>query len=170
MTDKTERSAHRPVERLDISELARMVREHRGTRSLRSAAQDAKVSFSTLSRIEAGAQPDLTAFTSICAWLGVPPGRFFTATATREERGVDTAIAHLNADPRLTPEAREQISRVLTDIYGALARETQEEPVALVACHLRAAPMLRPGVPERLTSLLTDMHAALEERVKEGTL
>jgi len=62
---------------LDVLELGRLVRQKRADEqlSLRQAAALARVSFSTLSRVEDGAQPDLSTFTSLCAWLGVNPGR-----------------------------------------------------------------------------------------------
>ena len=72
------------MERLDLTQLGSMLRERRGKLSLRQAAAEAGVSFSTFTRIEAGAQPDLTSFTLLCAWLGVSPGQFFMPTALRE--------------------------------------------------------------------------------------
>jgi transcriptional regulator with XRE-family HTH domain len=124
------------------------------------------VSFSTLARVEAGAQPDLATFTRLCAWLAVPPERFFHPSTQRAENTIDRVTSHLLADPRLTTEAAEHIVGIVRDLYGTLARETSEPPA--LAVHLRAASVLRPGAPERLGSLLTDMHAALEQRVSEG--
>ena len=92
------------VEQFDIAELGRLLKEHRGPLSLRQAAVEAGVSFSTLTRVEAGAQPDLATFTRLCAWLGVSPSRFFTPTATRQVSPLDQAITHLHADPRLTDD------------------------------------------------------------------
>jgi transcriptional regulator with XRE-family HTH domain len=148
-------------ERLDVSQLAVMLRERRGNLSLRQAAQESGVSFSTFSRVEAGSQPDLTSFTLLCGWLGVPPTHFFPTSAPREIEPIEEAIAHLSSDPRLEPEAAQKIADVLRGMYSALARERVETPV--FACHLRAAAVLRPGVPERLNSLLTRMHSSLEK-------
>lgn len=154
----------RDVERLDVSQLGRLVRERRGAQSLRQAAADAGVSFSTMSRVEAGAQPDLASFTRLSAWLGMPPSRFFTPVTARPEEPLEQAIAHLNADPRLTSDAAAAISSVLKEMYATLAKAN---PLAkpVIACHLRAASVMRPGVPERLGALLDDMHTALVERV-----
>lgn len=157
------------VERLDIAELGRLLRERRGALSLRQAAAEAGVSYSTLSRVEAGAQPDLASFTLLCAWLGVPPSRFFTPVIEREVSPLDQAITHLRTDPRLSTDAAERISSILRDMYGALARESAP-PRSVVACHLRAAGALRPGVPQRLASLLTDMHDQLERLTEAGEL
>ncbi|UJA10988.1 Helix-turn-helix domain protein [Streptomyces collinus] len=137
--------------------------------SLRQAAVEAGVSFSTLTRVEAGAQPDLATFTRLCAWLGVSPSRFFTPTATRQMSPLDQAITHLHADPRLTDDAANKISSVLRDLYDALAKEAVPGVPAL-ACHLRAASVLRPGVPQRLADLLTDMNTELERLVEAGEL
>lgn len=157
------------AERLDAGQLGALIREHRGRRSLRQAAAEAGVSLSTMSRVEAGAQPDLASFTALCAWVGVSPSRFFTPIAERVDTQVEVAIAHISADPRLTPEHASSIASVIRQMYDALAANA-EPAKPLVACHLRAAPTLRPGVPERLGNVLVDIHRALEERVKSGKL
>lgn len=154
---------------LDVTELGRMVRERRGSTSLRAAANEAGVSFSTLSRVEAGAQPDLASFAQLCAWLGVPPSRFFGPVAVREVQPLELAISHLRHDPSLDAAAKSSISTVLTEMYKSLARQTPSHS-PLVACHLRAASIMRPGVPKRLASLLKDMHTELERQAAAGDL
>jgi transcriptional regulator with XRE-family HTH domain len=156
------------VERLDLAQMGAMLRERRGRLSLRQAAAEAGVSFSTFTRIEAGAQPDLTSFTLLCAWLGIPPSQFFTQVTEREVAPIDEAIAHLVADPRLEAGAALKIADVLRNMYDALAKAPAQRQV--VACHLRAASMLRPGVPPRLNSLLGEMHDKLSARVAAGEL
>lgn len=156
------------VERLDIAQLGQLLRGRRGQLSIRQAAADADVSFSTFSRVEGGAHPDLATFTRLCAWLGVAPSKFFTPIVEREMSPLEEAITHLRADPRLTPENAGRISSMLTDIYAALARDVA--PLPVVACHLRASSVLRPGVPERLASALRDMHDELERQVDAGAL
>lgn len=150
-------------ERLDVSQLGPMLRERRGSLSLRQAAQEAGVSFSTFSRVEAGSQPDLTSFTLLCGWLGVPATHFFSSSAPREVEPIEEAIAHLSSDPRLEPDAMKKIADVLRGMYDALARDRVETPV--FACHLRAASVMRPGAPERLSALLSEMHSTLERKV-----
>jgi transcriptional regulator with XRE-family HTH domain len=153
---------------IDVESLRRLVRDRRGTLSIRQAAADAGVSFSTLSRVEAGAQPDLATFLQLCAWLGEPPELFFRSNARRTSDTIDQVTSHLIADPRLSPEAAERIVSVVRDLYDALARDVQDPPP--LAVHLRAATALRPGVPERLASLLHDVHHALEQRQRESSL
>lgn len=156
------------VERLDLTQLGSLLRERRGQLSLRQAAADAGVSFSTFTRIEGGAQPDLTSFTLLCAWLGASPSQFFTPVATRAVDPVEEAISHFTADPRLEPDAAGKIAGVLRGMYDALAKAPEQRPV--VACHLRAAGVLRPGVPSRLNAVLTQMHDKLAVQVESGQL
>jgi transcriptional regulator with XRE-family HTH domain len=156
------------LERLDIAQLGQLLRERRGSLSIRQAAAEAGVSFSTFSRVEGGAHPDLATFTRLCAWLGVSPAKFFTPIVERELSPLEEAITHLRADPRLTPENAGRISTMLTELYGALARDVAPQPV--VACHLRASSVMRPGVPERLASALREMHDELENLVDAGVL
>jgi len=136
---------------------------------LRQAATEAGVSFSTMSRVEAGAQPDLASFTALCAWLGRAPSAFFTPVAERTTEPLEDVLHHLHADPRLTPQAASAISNVLKEMYANLAKASQPS-APLVACHLRAAPVMRPGVPVRLGSLLEDMHKELEVLVQQGKI
>jgi transcriptional regulator with XRE-family HTH domain len=156
------------VEGVDLARLGEMLRERRGKLSLRQAAAEAGVSFSTFTRVEGGAQPDLTSFTLLCAWLGVSPGQFFTPVPERRVAPIDEAIAHLAADPRLAADAASKIADVLRGMYDVLASTPAHRQV--VACHLRAAPVLRPGVPHRLNSLLGEMHDKLAARVAGGEL
>jgi transcriptional regulator with XRE-family HTH domain len=159
----------RATEHLDLAGLGQMLRERRGSLSIRQAAADAGVSFSTFSRVEAGAQPDLATFTQLCSWLRVPPSRFFKAPSERQMTPLDEAITHLSADPRLPLDARAKLTSVLTQMYNALAQDLPaRRPV--MACHLRAASVMRPGVPHRLAELLTDMHTELERRIEAGNL
>lgn len=157
------------VERLDLVRFGAMLRERRGPLSLRQAASDAKVSFSTFARVEGGSQPDLTSFMLLCAWLGVAPSDFFAPIAAREQSSVEVAISHLSSDPRLAPDAAVKIADVLRTMYDALAARNVAGPPA-VACHLRAASVLRPGVPERLNKMLGAMNAELERLVAAGKI
>lgn len=152
-----------------MAQLGALVRQHRGGQSLRQAAAEAGVSFSTLSRVEGGAQPDLASFTAICAWIGVPPSHFFSPVAERTETRLDEAIAHLRADPRLNPDAASSIASVIRQMYNALADEVQPSR-PIIACHLRAVAIMRPGVPDRLGTLLIDMHGKLQKLVEAGEL
>ena len=168
VSDEALSGASAEIERLDVARLGAMLRNRRGSLSLRQAAADANVSFSTFSRVESGSQPDLTSFMLLCAWLGVPPSDFFASIAPREKTPMDEAISHIASDPRLAPDAADKIVDLLRTMYTALAHNVVGPPV--VACHLRAASVLRPGVPERLNTLLASMNAELERRVAAGEI
>ncbi len=156
---------------MDVAALGTLVRQRRtGARqSLRQAAADAGVSFSTLLRVEDGAQPDLATFTKLCAWLGVAPSSFFRTVSERRKNGLEEAVMHLAADPRLTPEAADRITSTLREMYNVLAASTAT-PAGALAVHLRAATTMRPGVPDRLASILHDMNKALIDLVDRGAL
>ncbi|MEU1343268.1 helix-turn-helix transcriptional regulator [Streptomyces sp. NPDC005827] len=164
-----EEPASQEVEKLDVDELGTLLRERRGKLSLRQAATAAGVSFSTFSRVEGGAQPDLATFTRLCAWLSVPPSRFFTPVVEREISPIEQAISHLRTDPRLSDEAAEKIGSVMRDLYDALAQDVEPSRPA-VACHLRATNVMRPGVAQRLAPLLGDMQDELRRLVEAGEL
>lgn len=168
MTTPLEASAS--PEEIDLAQLGGMLRQRRGNLSLRAAAKDAGVSFSTFSRVEDGHHPDLATFTRLCAWLGVSPATFFADTAARKVSPLEQAVAHLSADPALSPDAARKIAGVLKDLYASLADEARPERQLAVACHLRAGTLLRPGVAPRLGALLEDINSELERRVAAGTL
>lgn len=154
--------------RLDLSQLGPLLRQHRGSLSIRQAAADAGVSFSTFSRVEAGSQPDLTSFTLLCSWLGISPNQFFAPASEREQDPLEVAISHLTADPRLGEEKAKSIEEMLRAMYTALASSAPARP--LLAVHLRAAAVMRPGVPARLNDMLGAMHTELEARIASGKL
>lgn len=156
---------------MDVAALGTLVRQRRSEarQSLRQAAADAGISFSTLSRVEDGAQPDLATFTKLCAWLGVAPSSFFRAVTERRQNGLEEAVMHLAADPRLTPEAANRITSTLREMYNVLAASAPA-PTGALAVHLRAATTMRPGVPERLASILHDMNRALTDLVDRGAV
>lgn len=136
--------------------------------SVRQAANSAGISFSTLSRVEGGSQPDLVTFLNLCVWLGLPPDHFYREFPKRPDVStVDKVVKHLSSDPRLSKDAASKIASVVKDLYSALAKEL--EPPPTLAMHLRASSVMRPGVPERLVGVLRDMHSALEQRLREGT-
>jgi transcriptional regulator with XRE-family HTH domain len=169
--DNADPTEQQHPDQLDLSELGRLLAERRreNNMSIRQAATEAQVSFSTLSRVEAGAHPDLATFTRLCAWLRISPSHFFVPVTRRNRSPLDEAITHLRGDPRLPEDAKRKISSMLRDLYGALADES-EPPKVLLAFHLRAAAVMRPGVPSRLASLLTDMHEQLRRRAEAGQL
>ncbi len=144
----------------ELEDLGPMVRRHRSERgmSLREAADESGVPFSTLSRIEKGRLPDLVNFRRIVEWLGVPVDDLFSPGASVE--ATPSVIAeHLRADPALSPDAASKIAEIVRDLYDNLA-----VPDRRLAVHLRAAKTFSPPALLLLTSLLDDMQDALEAR------
>lgn len=155
---------------IDITALGSLLRSRRleASLSVRQAAEDAGVSFSTVTRVESGSQPDLATFLKLCAWLRVRPEQFFQTGGRRERSTVDAVVQHLYADPALGPAAAERIGSVVRDLYAALA--SHSVPQDAIACHLRAAPVMRAGVPEKLNLLLRDLHESVALQVRNGAL
>jgi transcriptional regulator with XRE-family HTH domain len=57
-----------------MEELSLKIRQKRGGMGIRAAAEKIGISPATLSRVEAGKQPDLKSFRLICKWLNIDPG------------------------------------------------------------------------------------------------
>lgn len=128
-------------------------RRHDGL-SLRRAADEVQVSFTTLSRVEAGHVPDLTTYKKLVRWLGIAD----PSNAEQQGTTVQVIAGHLQRDPALSDEDAERISRVVGELYQALA--LHHEPAGV---HLRAASTLRPEVARMLGALINDMHEALSQ-------
>lgn len=146
-------------ELLNIEELGALIRKRREDRgmNLREVAEDADVSFNTLSRVERGHVPDLRSFRKLVAWVGVDPARFFQIARTRFESTPEVVAAHLRKDPSLPKEAAHRIAGIVEDLYRELAQSDQT-----LAVHLRAASTFTPEAAGMLASLLQDLQVRLE--------
>lgn len=142
---------------LDIDELGELIkaRRSRDQLSLRKAAEQAEVSFNTLSRVERGQVPDLQTFHRIVSWLGIDPARFFGPRRTEFQPTPRIIADHLRHDPNLPPAAAEKIAALVKDLYSSLVR------LDTVAVHLRAARTFNPKAAEMLGSILGDIESAL---------
>src|SRR5580658_4768663 len=96
-------------QQLNARLLGTLIREKRGGESLRDAAANAGIAFSTLARLEkmSGAKPDLETLERVAAWLGVALGTLF-APSERVE-------AHLRAKKTLSSAT----ARALRDLIVA---------------------------------------------------
>ena len=116
--------------KVNMAELAALLKARRGTRGLRAIAEEiGGVSASTLSRVEQGKLPDLETFIRLCRWLGVSPDRFIpglqetpndTPAAPQTKRDIITA--HLRTDRTLDPKTAEALVAMIQLAYDALAR------------------------------------------------
>ena len=124
---------------IHIRELAAMLKAKRGTRSLRTLAQEiskeiGKVSASTLSRIEQGNVPDLDTFTALCRWLEVPMERLMgppdikLRKAASEVSTSEIIKAHLRADKTLDPSTAEALVQMIQLAYDSARRGSLRRP------------------------------------------
>ena len=150
--------------KLDLSELGRLIAAERSRRgmSLRETAAATEVPFNTLARVEKGHVPDLPKFKRLVEWSGADITQFFELHE-KPAATPDVISEHLQADRNLSPEAAEQIARIVNDLYHALAH-----PTRTCAVHLRAAPTFRPDVARYLGTLLNDMNDALLKESGDG--
>lgn len=155
--DMPERCAVRDDEFLDVDQLGGLVRERRERESLtlRAAAEQAEVSFNTLSRVERGHIPDLPTFHRIVAWLGEDPGRFFSVARVNHRPTPEVIAEHLRTDPRLNGHAAETIAALVRDLYTNLVTRNR------VAVHLRAAKTFEPEAARVLAGILRDVEDQL---------
>jgi transcriptional regulator with XRE-family HTH domain len=117
---------------VDFSGLAALIKGHREMKrlSLRSAADECGVSSATLSRIERGeARPDLDTIRSLVDWVGVPLARVLKGSKpavarARQQPGtaIENAEVQFRADPKLTPEAAEQLIKLMRQAYSMMVK------------------------------------------------
>jgi transcriptional regulator with XRE-family HTH domain len=100
------------METLPIQDLGRLIAKKRGTRGIRSAAEEAGVSSATLSRVENGNLPDLTTFAKICRWLEVDPA-VFLGVDTNEAPVKQAAVVHFRKKKTFSPETAESLAELI---------------------------------------------------------
>jgi len=126
--------------------------------SLRDVSDETGVSVNTLSRVERGHLPDLKNYQRLVEWLGVPADTFLARTQSAGHTGtIDLVVSHFRSDRSLTPEAVEQLSSVVQDMYNQLVSERPR-----LAVHMRSAKTFTPAAGALLAEILGDMQATLE--------
>lgn len=125
--------------------------------SLRDLADLTGVSLNTLSRVERGQMPDLKNYQRIVEWLEVPADAFLET----DEQGatpdtLDLVLRHFRSDAALTPQAVDQLSATVTEMYRRLTAQPR------LAVHMRSARMFTPEAGTLLAQILGDMQATLE--------
>ena len=103
-----------------MNELSVRIRDKRGNRGLRDVAAEISKQFgtispATLSRIEAGKQPDIETFTKLCRWLEVDPNTILgikkeTSETVRQDHKV---YAHFKADKTMSPETATHLANMI---------------------------------------------------------
>ncbi len=105
---------------LNTELLAGMLKDKRGTKGLRTVAQEiGDVSFATLSRIEQGKIPDVETFIRICKWLGVSTDTFIVGSPKNvtEISNQQQVVAHLRADRELSKETVNMLIKMIDMAY-----------------------------------------------------
>ena len=107
--------------KLTLSALGKLVRDKRGERRLRDAAEEIRISPATLMRIEGGRVPDLGTFAKVCQWLGIDPGDFLGFKKDGDRSGLEASqgvppvqiSAHFRIDRLPLPETANALARML---------------------------------------------------------
>jgi transcriptional regulator with XRE-family HTH domain len=110
--------------RLTLEQLGPIIKERRGNRGLRQVAAEMDISAATLSRVEAGKQPDLDSFRKICAWLGVDPGEVLGYKQQGKSTGspvieANIMLAHFKAGKTMTPKTAQHLGALIFAIHQA---------------------------------------------------
>lgn len=103
---------------LNTELLAGMVKSKRGTRGLRTIAEEiGGVSAPTLSRIEQGKVPDVETFIKLCKWLEKSTDTFILNSADGTASNKDMVVAHLRADRELSIDTVNMLIKLIDLAY-----------------------------------------------------
>jgi transcriptional regulator with XRE-family HTH domain len=125
--------------------------------SLRDLTDLIGVSVNTLSRVERGQMPDLKNYQRIVEWLELPADTFLEADDPGTNLDtLDLVLRHFRSDAALTPEAVEELSSTVSDMYRRLTSQHR------LAVHMRSARMFTPEAGSLLSEILDEMQEQLE--------
>ena len=109
---------------LSLNVLGLEIRKTRGERGLREIAKEIGISAATLSRVEAGRQPDLDTFTRICKWLKLNPSEVLgfdeNQVSSVAPLGAYTN-AHFRASRELKPETAKHLANLILSMEKYLS-------------------------------------------------
>lgn len=129
--------------------------------SLRDLSDLIGVSVNTLSRVERGQMPDLKNYQRLVEWLEVPADTFLENETSDSSPGtLDFVLRHFRSDVALTPQAVDQLTSTVTEMYGRLTAQPR------LAVHMRSAKMFIPEAGSLLAEVLEDMQQHLEAEEK----
>ena len=102
------------VAKATLQNLGTIVRDKRGSRTLRAVAADIGTSAPTLSRIESGKMPDLQTFGKLCRWLEIDPASLLgISPRTQDETRPSLAVAHLKTNREVAPETARALANAI---------------------------------------------------------
>ena len=116
---------------MTILRLGAMLRDRRGGRGIREAAQEIGISAATLTRVESGRLPDIATFQKICSWLKVNPAEILDIPTENSPPSTDALVAavHLRADQTLPEGAAADLAQLIVVAHRELARRAQKRQV-----------------------------------------
>jgi transcriptional regulator with XRE-family HTH domain len=116
---------------MTVLRLGAMLRDRRGGRGIREAAQEIGVSPATLTRVEGGRLPDIATFQKICSWLKVNPAEILDISIPNSATPTDVLVAavHLRAEQTLPEAAAGDLAQLIVIAHRELARRAQKRRV-----------------------------------------
>jgi transcriptional regulator with XRE-family HTH domain len=116
---------------MTLVRLGALLRETRGARGIREAAEEIGISPATLTRVEGGRLPDIETFRKICAWLKVDPAEILglptnpDKSSPSESDNFVAAAVHLRADKSLPSNAAHDLAQLIVAAHKELARRAR---------------------------------------------
>ena len=105
-----------------MEELSLRIKQRRGGRGIRETAKEIGISPATLSRVEAGKQPDLLTFRAICKWLNVDPGTLLGLhTPSAVLPGAAPIQAHFRAHKEMSSDTADHLAKLIIAVQKASA-------------------------------------------------
>jgi len=104
------------VAKPSLSSIGPLVREKRGAKGIREAAQEIGISSATLSRVENGKLPDLDTFSKVCRWLKIDPSEILGCEAPAVKgsiQGQGMVFAHLRAEKTQSAEVAQALAEMI---------------------------------------------------------
>jgi len=105
-----------------MEELSLRIKQKRGGQGIRDTAKDIGISPATLSRIEAGKQPDLATFKAVCKWLNVDPSVLLGMhTPSGVLPATAPVYAHFRAHKAMSPDTANHLAKLIIAVQRASA-------------------------------------------------
>lgn len=92
-------------------------RQSRGL-NWKKAAEEAKVSASTFTRIAQGKKPDVDTLSALCSWANLDANAFLKPNINNPDaEPMHEALALFRADPRLSEQGRRAVEALVQEAY-----------------------------------------------------